>query len=572
MNSGLRLLLAGTALALAIPTQARAWSIGSELDNEGCHEKITAKALSNVRAMFSSIPRISPTRDERALIADVQFAPPADLLADLGGMALLLAVRDNDLKGTNPLSSYDLIQVHGDPETQDEHCIRSQTDDDAGGLAGCIAFIRGRAIEALDGLDANGTVDVSKRMPLKIFVSIAGEVSPELPVFYVKMGQALHALEDGFTHTYRNGDGSRVTVMLNWIDFVGADYDESRDGPPHRGELDQCQNHVPTIDRNFGLAVAAATELLGAAADPSLSRTEKIARFDATLTKYFTFEPGCTDANDWCSPPEASVPPPPSGCSVHRATDPFAILLVIGAVLLARRRRGAALALSLAVLAIGPRPALAQNKPEPGTPGATGGDAPAVPVQVTNPEESKAAATGKEPGREEDTPTVETVKQVREDKKLGSALGFAVSTGVSFYRGAGVARIGARYRISERFTMGIDGEWNPWITTAPFKVRAGAANTTLVGILRFPMRFDRVNLRSTVRLGVSTLLFDVYGAPKYSVGPFGSISLIGIDYDLGGSVRIVFDPAEIAVAVPEVGDLPLVYEQFRFMIGLQIGA
>ena len=58
---------------------------------------------------------------------------------------------------------------------------------------------------------------------------------------------------------------------------------------------------------------------------------------------------------------------------------------------------------------------------------------------------------------------------------------------------------------------------------------------------------------------------------KLSTGPFGSISLLGIDYDVGGSFRIVFDPAEIAVAVPEFGDLPLVYEQFRFMIGIQYG-
>ena len=418
-------------------------------------------------------------------------------------------------------------------------------------------------------------------MPLKVYVSIAGEVSPELPVFYVKMGQALHALEDGFTHTYRSADGTRVTVMLNWIDFVSANFDEARDGPPHRVELDDCNNHVPTIDRNYALAVAASTELLASAADPTLSRAQKLARFSAVLTKYFTFEPGCTADNDWCSAPEASVTKP-GGCTTSGAAGPLSILLVIGAALLARRRRVAVLTLALAALAIGPRPVRADDTPQdapkdapatpvPGAPGTNGPDAAVVPTVKVKPGDATDAKKGNEPGRDAKTPTVAEVKSVREDKRLGNPFGVAFGAGVSFYRGAAVARFGARYRISERFTLGLDGEWNPWITSAPLKARPGAANTSVVGILRFPMRFDRVNLRSTVRLGVSTLLFDVYGAPKYSTGPFGAISLLGIDYDLGGSVRIVFDPAEIAVAVPEVGDLPLIFEQFRFMVGLQIG-
>jgi hypothetical protein len=86
------------------------------------------------------------------------------------------------------------------------------------------------------------------------------------------------------------------------------------------------------------------------------------------------------------------------------------------------------------------------------------------------------------------------------------------------------------------------------------------------------MRFDRVNLRSSLHLGASTLLFDVVGAPKYSTGVYGAISLLGLDYDLGNAVRIVCDPMEIALPVPLLGQLPLYYEQFRFVIGIQVGA
>jgi len=82
------------------------------------------------------------------------------------------------------------------------------------------------------------------------------------------MGAAMHALEDGFTHTYRSADGMSVTVVLNWIDLVdGVAYDPARDGPGHRAELDHCWNGDPLVARNYQLATQAATELLAAALD-----------------------------------------------------------------------------------------------------------------------------------------------------------------------------------------------------------------------------------------------------------------------------------------------------------------
>jgi hypothetical protein len=102
-------------------------------------------------------------------------------------------------------------------------------------------------------------------------------------------------------------------------------------------------------------------------------------------------------------------------------------------------------------------------------------------------------------------------------------------------------------------------------------VRAGVATVAATVIRRFPMRFDRVNLRTSLHAGISTLLFDVYGAPMYSTGPYVAFSPLGLDYDLGHAVRIVFDPMEIALPVPLLGQLPLYYEQFRFLLGIQIG-
>src|SRR4051794_19496654 len=77
------------ALSLQARTAA-AWAIGSQINETGCHEPITAEALRMARSSYATAPVIVPTRDERALIDDVLFSPPADFIQDLGGMTLLL--------------------------------------------------------------------------------------------------------------------------------------------------------------------------------------------------------------------------------------------------------------------------------------------------------------------------------------------------------------------------------------------------------------------------------------------------------------------------------------------------
>jgi uncharacterized protein (TIGR03382 family) len=558
---------------------AHAWAIGSPLNTTGCHEPITAAALRTVRTTFDTAPMLTPTRDEAAMIADVVFAPPSDFVGDLAGMTLLLGVRDNDLKGIDPLSSLDLIQVHGNPTTQDEHCIRASADDGAAGnesaIAACRAFILETATEALDGLDASGTVDPTIRTPFTLFVATRGQIKPSLPLFYVRIGAAMHALEDGFPHTYRTADGMKVTVVLNWIDIVNGTYDESRDGPQHRAELDRCWEADPTIRRDYDLATQAATELLTVALDPTLGRDEKIAQFDAVTAKYLSFEPGCTFDNHWCSPPEATVTNSVTGCNASgQGALLGSALALLGVVVVRRRRRGHGITIAVAcvVAAALATPARADDPPpaEPSAPPAPppADDKPAVPIPAAEP----TPAAGKEPGRDIKTPTVKEVAKIREAKKLGNPWGFTGSFGGAVDRPALVTSLGGRYRLTERWLVGLDAGWNPWITTSPMKITSGVATVSGTVIRRFPMKFDRVNLRTSLHLGVSTLLFDVYGAPKYSTGPYVALSPLGIDYDLGGAVRIVFDPMEMALPVPLVGQLPLYYEQFRFMIGLQVGS
>jgi hypothetical protein len=214
------------------------------------------------------------------------------------------------------------------------------------------------------------------------------------------------------------------------------------------------------------------------------------------------------------------------------------------------------------------------DEPPAGEPTATvaAADEPAVPAAATEPGDIPDVAEGKEPGRDEKTPTVGEVREIREDKRLGSKLGFTLNLGASVARAAAVGSVGLRYRINEKWLIGLDGAWNPWITTAPLEVKAGVIEVYATGIRRFPMKYDRVNLRTTLHIGTSTLLFDVYGTPKHSTGLFLAGSVLGLDYDLGNSLRLVIDPAQMAVAIPSLSGIPLWYEQFRFMIGLQYGS
>jgi len=577
--------ISGTVIALGLlASPAYAWQVGTQLGYSGCHEPITAQALRNVRMRMPTAPAIAPTQDEAALFADVQFSPPDDMVHDVAGMSLLLGVRDPDLKGENPLSGFDVVRVHGDPTTQDEHCIRGPGDDGEVGeqasLAACRAMIHTLATGALDGLAATGAVDASMRAPLGVYVSIAGHVDPMLPVFYVKMGQALHTLEDGFTHTYRTEDGLRVHTVLNWIEYASGDLDEGRDGPPHMMELDDCELADPIVQRNYDVAIQAATELLATALDPSLSREAKIAGFQDVTARYLGYEPGCDLGNNWCNAPEAEVTGS-VGCSASTGDAGLVVAAAILLLVLPRRRRGSFLA---AVVAMVPLAANAQRAPppqqpsppqqpkQPGTPIATAPDQPAVPPTPVEPADNIDAAQGKEPGRDVKTPTIAEVRDVREDKRLGSKLGIALNAGASVARAAAVGSVGLRYRINEKWLVGLGAAWNPWITTAPLKMRAGVVEVFATGIRRYPMRYDRVNLRTSVHAGTSTLLFDVYGAPEHSTGLFLAGSLLGLDYDLGNSLRLVVDPAEMAIAIPSLGDIPLWYEQFRFMLGIQYGS
>jgi hypothetical protein len=521
------------AAALAFAPAAHGYSLASPT-TRGCHESITGQALRNLRATLDTAPPIEPTTDQRALLDDLPFVADDDL-RDFGAVSLMLAVRDNDLKGNSPADSFDVVPINGDPALQREHCLRAPAEDEPGGseaaLADCRAFVLERTAEALDGLDARGAVDPAHLQTLGVYLPLRGpHTMVPMPLYYVKMGQALHALEDGFAHNLRTADGLRVTTVLDWAEQAERRLVESRDGPPHMTKLDQCDDPDPPRARRHALVIAAATEVLTAMLDPSLGRDEKLAAVDQTFTRYYSFQPGCSMANAWCDPAEDALRD--GGCSLGGRPD-GAHLVLLGAILLAlvllRRSRAREVLIALVLLS----PAARADPPL--------------------------------------TPPVEKLEKLQERKRPGSRVGFALSLSGAIDRPALAGSIGLRVRLHQRFVLGFDTEWNPWISTAN-DFKNGAFNAYFVGIVRYPLNWQRINLRSTVAIGASVLLFDVYGAPAGSIGVYAGTSPLGLDVDLGRALKLVIDPINLSLPVPHLTAAPFYYLQYRITVGFQFGA
>lgn len=560
-----RFLVTGTVLAAAtvFTRPALAYATGT-VASDACHEQITQVALREARATLGPVDVVSPNDNERALINDLPFEL-ADDLRDLGGATLVLSNHWVDFRGNEPSDLDRLAPLHGNPDYQREHCLRTENQDGVAGsreaLEECRAFIREKVQAALDGLDANGRVDPSARTKLRVALDIRGSVDASLPTFHVHMGQALHAVQDGFSHTYRTEDHRRVVTVLNYIELV-EDRLDSADGPAHRAPLDECKKLDTLRQERLAVATTASQEFLEVALDPQLTPSAKLTRTDALLDEYFTHADGCDVDNGYCDAPEASYRnPSTAGC--QSAPGPLSgpwyglmsALAVVGLGWWRRTRvrrcqhaRGPVVGMTAALLLVlGLRSGTAAAQTE---------DTNSAEPPVTDPVAREAVA--QEDARIEQEPPV--------------PWGVALNLSGALENPAAAAALGARYRLSEHWLFGLDGEYNPWYADQTGKFRPGVASAYVSVIVRVPMRFERVNLRTTLELGASRMLFDLYGVPKGTTGPFFGVNLLGLDYEIGNQLYLVVNPAHIVVPIPQTEGAPFSYVQYRITLGLQWGA
>ncbi len=513
----------------------------------GCHERITSLALRTVRAELKTAAPLTATANEEALIIDLQFKPEDDM-ADLGAVTLVIGVRDNDLKGRGSGDLTELAEIHGDPADQAEHCLRDASQKEPAGteasIKACRAFIRGRIAEALEGLDASGNVDSEKRTSLAVHLSIRGGVEALLPTYYVRMGQAMHAVQDSFTHSYRSVDGMQITVALNWLAFVNKTLVESADGPAHAAVLDVCDDPDDLRRHKRELATDASAALLRATLDPSQTKDQKMAAVDAALDRYLGFKPGCTFENGWCDAPEAKIPKP-AGCGCASTTQAAALGTLFAFLALSRRARRLGTFAGLLAVCF------------------------ALPFTIGS---AQAQADG---GIDEHAPPPPTVTAVAEALPVDPsqmAFGGYAAVGASFDKAALAVTLGARLRLTRRWSIGLDGEWNPWFALNGTPVRRGVINAFLTGILRFPLAYENFNLRSTLSAGTSVLLSNFYGAPAGSVGLYFGLSPLGLEWKAHRLFYLIINPLNIALPIPQISGVPFFYPQYRVTVGLEFYA
>ncbi len=497
------------------PTAALAFSFESAF-SDGCHERITRSAVGRVGWPGAVRPPPLGADNALRLASDLPFTLAAN---DPWTLALVLGARDNDLHGYAASDFQELAAVHSAPEDQREHCLRAPTDDgpegDVTALASCRGFILSEVSLAIgDGAD----VDLAAAVSVPLSLPFSGRRDAAVQRYGWHLGRALHALQDSFAHTLRSPDGRRVRHVLNFADPAsGGDYSEARDGHDHINALDGCAPESASETRRTAHATAASEQLLGAVVDATGGAAGRLARVNAVLDAWLTVEPGCVYENRWCDAPELAEDAA-AGCSAGPSarTSGAALLaaLAVAAVFLRRRRRPLAAAVLAAGLALLPRAARAQSPYEPGR------------------------------------------------------LAVRALVGASLDRGAMAVSVGGHWRASSRLSLGITAEYNPWYSLPTSKLFAGVFNAYATAQFAW-RRVGNLVLHSSVDLGTSVLLDGLIGAEAGTVGLFVGANILGVTVDLGPRARLVVLPASVGIPIPQLAGVPIIYQQYRFSIGVE---
>jgi hypothetical protein len=545
--------LAAALVSMIAPARAAAFEIDTSYTS-GCHERVTADAIAGAGWPDGEEPP-PPTETDERIIDDVPFGLPSD---DPWTLALLIGVRNNDIGGSNPFDLPALTKIHNDPSRQSEHCLRRIEDDGEAGdgtaLAACRDFILGELALALGDGDE---IDMTATVAVETYLTFRGRIELDLAAYPFHLGRAVHALEDSYTHTFRDPETEAVRSVLNWIEGNLGGSDPARDGHPHISGLDQCdQDDAVRVDP----ATAAATELMAAMADPDGGRTGRLERAAEVLDRHTVQQPGCTVDNDWCDTPEASLST--STCAVAGGGSALGAALLL-LLLVAGRAR--VLALALAIL-FASAPAAAQESAPPG-----GQESVPAAGEETPPPTGEDAADQKN-----DPSTASTERALKHEEKVIEDLpdtvarnwGAAVSAGGAFDRGAMMVSGGVRWNPWRTLGIGLDLEYNPWFSISAAEVAPGAASLYIPVIWRLK-HFGTWELRSTAYVGATMILFDLVGVDRYSIGPFVGWNPLGLALPLGPDFKLVVKPGDIAVSAPQMTGIPFYYHQYRFTVGLE---
>lgn len=313
---------------IALP--AFAYSIATAFSSP-CHEPLTAEAFQRARAAFplERIP-LPPTELERKVAED--FAKnfgPADVPKEYwyAQMSLIIGVRAPDTGGHSLLDLDNTRILHTVPTDQYTHALRAGEDDGAEGNETVAAGVR----DTIRALMAQAREALSKPLDqqyLTVNYDIDGYGLVELrvwaPAYFA--GRSSHAVQDSFSHSFREDGFHRVVHFFNYADAITPSFNESRDGFRHSGSMDKCGHETAPL-------TTAATE----ATTALLLAIDSASALEVMLNDWETVSTGCSLENAYCDSAWRAL-------AAEDVTEPYlgctsAEGLLVGGVLLLLRRR-----------------------------------------------------------------------------------------------------------------------------------------------------------------------------------------------------------------------------------------
>lgn len=299
-------LIAALAWMQAVP--ASAYTIQTGL-TEGCHERMTAEAfvafLDDPAWAAVDVPEGDTWRKlagplnrwllDEGLIPDELSEPQLFVL-----FSLVVGVRAPDTHGrsASDLATQRAIHANPRPEAQYAHALRAPQDDEPDGsesaVTGTRALIRRSFSDAVAAWREPSNAQISTAPVTLDFYDLL-QVEVWKPAFV--LGEAAHALQDSFAHTIRSDATELRTIVhvLNYVDAIYKDFNESRDGIAHSRHLDKCDAaDVGTLRQAADLAMQ---DLLAAFLQ---TRAGDSTALDDLFDDWLTLEEGCNVENDFC--------------------------------------------------------------------------------------------------------------------------------------------------------------------------------------------------------------------------------------------------------------------------------
>jgi hypothetical protein len=333
----------------------------------------------------------------------------------------------------------------------------------------------------------------------------------------------------------------------------------ARDGFHHLYALDQCDGGTAGGLERRAAAVQATSELIAAVANDEGGRAGRLARAGAVVDSWFGIDEVCTADNQWCDAPEQHLST--AGCALApgRSHDGALATLAVAALIAGTRRRcrprpprvrttparAAVFLVGTLVLAAGAT-ARAADAPAPG-----GDDRQAKDGRA----EVKGGLVAKAAPEEQ---------RALVNRRFGVLAGAGIAIDNAGYQ----LIVGLRYDLTRTITVGVSAEYSPWISIDTRRTTRGTTNAYAVGIYRWDVR-DYLELRLTLAAGVSVLGFDTWAAQSGSVGPYFAISPLGVGIRMSGRFRLLIDPGEFAVEIPQTTGIPFIYREHRFTVAVQ---